>query len=402
MAVADQDPASDRKAYTAGTHRTLPPEETLRRVTPHLSAMGITRIANVTGLDRIGVPVVTVMRPNSRSLSVSQGKGVDLAAAKASGVMEAIESYHAERISLPLRYASYRDLMSAGPHAVGVADPASLPQPKDGRYTDDLPLLWIESEELGSGARVYVPYELIHTDYTLPMPPGSGCFVASTNGLASGNHLHEATAHALAELIERDANTLWNQLPDAARIATRIDLETVDDPACRQVLDALAAADMQVGAWSMTSDVGVASFFCLVADQHLAVAHSGAGAGTHPQRDIALLRALTEAVQVRTNYITGARDDLEAEEYSETGIRAKLDWARPMLDVWPQEPLPVSSVPSQMFETLGEDIRWMAERLHAAGVPQILRVDLTQPQLGIAVVRVVVPGLEGPDDHDEY
>ena len=72
------------KAYRHGTHRTVDPASTLARVQPYLAHTGITRIANVTGLDRIGVPVVMVCRPNSRSLAVSQGKGLTLDAAKAS------------------------------------------------------------------------------------------------------------------------------------------------------------------------------------------------------------------------------------------------------------------------------------------------------------------------------
>lgn len=60
--------------------------------------MGITRVADVTGLDRIGIPVVMVCRPNARSLAVSQGKGIDIEAATVSGLMESVELYHAEHI----------------------------------------------------------------------------------------------------------------------------------------------------------------------------------------------------------------------------------------------------------------------------------------------------------------
>src|SRR5262245_21673480 len=95
------------KTYRVGTDRLIDPAQTLARVRPYLTQMGITRIANVTGLDYIGVPVVMVYRPNSRALAVSQGKGLTLAAAKASGLMESVESYHAERIALPLKLASY-------------------------------------------------------------------------------------------------------------------------------------------------------------------------------------------------------------------------------------------------------------------------------------------------------
>ena len=69
------------KGYTSGTHRTVTPAETLARLKPLLPRMGITRLANVTGLDTIGIPVVMSVRPNSRSRSVSQGKGLDLDAA---------------------------------------------------------------------------------------------------------------------------------------------------------------------------------------------------------------------------------------------------------------------------------------------------------------------------------
>src|SRR4051812_8700232 len=85
------------KAHLAGCHRMVAPEQTLSRITPLAQSMGITRVATITGLDVIGIPVVAVTCPNSRSIAVAQGKGLSLAAAKVSGLMEAIENFHAER-----------------------------------------------------------------------------------------------------------------------------------------------------------------------------------------------------------------------------------------------------------------------------------------------------------------
>src|SRR5512139_2548346 len=99
-----QRPAS--KSYYTGTHRLVSPEKTVERIRRLSPVVGITRIANVTGLDTLGIPVVMVCRPNSRSVAVSQGKGLTLAAAKASGLMEAAETFHAERIDRPLRLGS--------------------------------------------------------------------------------------------------------------------------------------------------------------------------------------------------------------------------------------------------------------------------------------------------------
>src|SRR4051794_33639460 len=94
------------KTYWNGTQRSVAPDVTVRTIMPLRARFGITRVANVTGLDSLGVPVVIVCRPNSRSLSVSQGKGLTLDAAKASGLMESIELYHAEHVALPMKLGS--------------------------------------------------------------------------------------------------------------------------------------------------------------------------------------------------------------------------------------------------------------------------------------------------------
>lgn len=394
--ITESTPPDAPKLYRQGTHRTITPAETLARVRPFFEAMGITRVGNVTGLDRIGIPVVTVARPNSRSIAVSQGKGITLDAAKASGVMEAIEGFHAERIEKPLRLGSRNELAGS----LDLADVDGLARLRDSHLDDDLPLLWIEGSDWIAKRPVWLPYDVVHTNYTLPSVGRSGCFVQSTNGLASGNHMLEAVAHGIAEVVERDATTLWNWLPEATRHKTQLDLDTVDDACCENLIERLRRAGMSVGVWNITSDVGVPSFYCLIVDERLKLAHSGAGAGSHPSREIALLRALTEAVQVRTNYITGARDDLRREEYETSGLAAKLTWARRLMSG--EGSVDFRSIPSTDFVSLGEDIDWMLERLQAIGIGQVISVDLTRPEFRVPVVRVVIPGLEGPDDHDDY
>lgn len=65
------------KRFMDGTHRARSPAETFADFGRHQQAMGITRLANVTGLDVIGIPVYMAVRPSSRSIAVSQGKGLD-------------------------------------------------------------------------------------------------------------------------------------------------------------------------------------------------------------------------------------------------------------------------------------------------------------------------------------
>jgi ribosomal protein S12 methylthiotransferase accessory factor len=383
-----------RKHYTRGTHRICNPDETLARLRPLLSSMGITRIANVTGLDRTGIPVVMVVRPNARSVAVSQGKGLTLAAAKASGVMEAAELWHAEHITKPLKLAGFDEMRRE--HRV--ADPEKLPRAGD-RFEPSLPLLWIEGRDLMDGGPVWVPFELVSANYTLPLPPGSGCFQATTNGLASGNHPLEAMCHGLCEVVERDASTLW-RLSSDARDDRAVAPSTVTDPECRRLLDLFSAADLTVRIWDTTSDVGIASFCCLVAERSGDFADPEYGNGCHPAREVALQRALTEAAQARTTYISGTRDDYPVNAWEPSYRRCRRDVLGGDLDVTTTPSVSFTSVPSFPTPSLAGDLDRLLSRLRAAGVHEVIAVDLTKDDLGIPVFRIVVPGLEGPYDED--
>ena len=153
--------------------------------------------------------------------------------------------------------------------------------------------------------------------------------------------------------------------------------------------------------WDTTTDVGIASFYCLITDRRQENAHSGAGAGAHPARAIALLRALTEAIQVRTTYITGSRDDLRPDEFTAPALEQKLRRARGLM-AGPAAARDFRHVRSHEAATCADDLDWMLDRLRAVGIAEVVTLDLTGPEVGVPVVRVVIPGLEGPDDHDAY
>lgn len=384
------DPAS--KLYRHGTHRLVAPAETIARVYRLAPAMGITRLANVTGLDSVGIPVVMACRPNARSVSVSQGKGLDLAAAKASALMEAVEGYHAEHILQNLKLASYEELR----YSHTVADVASLPQLPGGAFHGDLTLLWIEGQDLVDGEPVWLPFELVHVNYTVGPRPGAGCFPGSSNGLASGNHLLEAVSHGICEVVERDATVRWGMLDEESRLRTRLDLDTVDDADCLLVLEKFFRAGIAVAAWEITSDVGIPAFLCTISDAKadpLRALYGGSGMGCHPTREIALLRALTEAAQSRLTMISGSRDDVSRADYervrtpeAQASTRALIDDERPVRRF--------RDVPSWAGETFASDVAWELGRLRAAGASQAIAVDLTREEFQIPVVRIVIPGLD--------
>jgi ribosomal protein S12 methylthiotransferase accessory factor len=383
------------KGFWQGTHRAVSPADTLRRVRPYAGRMGITRLGNVTGLDRIGIPVAIAVRPNSRSVSVSQGKGLDLTQAMASALMEATEGFHAEEVG-KCRRAAYRELAADR----AVVDPERLCS--TGRSFDiDRTISWLEGFDLLQKEPCWVPSEIVHTDYTQPL---DGYFLAGSNGLASGNHLVEAISSAICELVERDAVAVWSASGIRAKAERALDIASVDAPDCRALLAKYEKAGIAVRLWNVTTDIGIAAFLCDIRD--LSVGEPGRlrhfhGAGCHPDPAIALSRALTEAAQTRLTYITGIRDDLLPSEYEEP---PNADIADALLDALRQENKPNSfrEVPSFTADDLGQDLRREVERLRSTGITRIIAIDLTRPDFGIPVVRVVIPGLEGDVRHPNY
>lgn len=393
VSVGDVIQDETEKFYLDGAHRCMSPAATIDRVKPFLPIMGITRVANITGLDRVGIPVTMAVRPNSRSVATSQGKGTSLNAAMASALMESIETYHAEHILLPLKYASYEEMRFT--HSM--VDVEALPLVRNSNFHAFHQLLWIEGMNLLDEMAFWVPYELVHTNYTRPLPAGSSCFLATSNGLASGNNSMEAICHAICEVIERDAVALWTQLDSAKRQLLRIDLKTISDENCLGMLQKFEDAGIDVAVWDATSDLGVPTILTWVmenGEQDVLLGRPSVGAGCHPVREIALSRALSEAAQERLTLIAGSRDDLKRSHYDDMHIKDVFE-ATGTKDF--------NDVNSVENASTRKDVEWLLDQLKRAGFSQILSIDLSQEYFGeIAVVRVIIPGLDGVVDDPRY
>jgi ribosomal protein S12 methylthiotransferase accessory factor len=106
-----------------------------------------------------------------------------------------------------------------------------------------------------------------------------------------------------------------------------------------------------------------------------------------------LLRALLEAEQGRLTLIAGSRDDFSRKDYAVHRSRRTLDRFRSEICDTRCE-ADFREVPSFEGRTLNDDLDWLLERLRRAGMQEIVAVDLSKPELGIPVVRVIVPYLE--------
>ena len=394
------------KQHTEGTHRSRSPAETYAAYAPFMPKLGITRIANVTGLDWIGMPVFNAIRPNSRSLSVAQGKGVDPMAAKVSALMESIEYWHGEHIDNPLIFDSYNGLRQRKP----VVDVTKLPlragldgigaaareTPARAKLQLDVPMPWIEGYDIVKRAPVWVPFETARLN-KVGLDYAQTTFRVASCGLASGNNLTEATIHAMCELVERDSLTLWwsDQEPDVP--GTKVIPSTIPDLSCQRMLEQFEKAGIDVAIWDVTSDVGVPSYqVCVIEKEERAFWRNFGpcwGYGTHLSPTIALSRALTEAAQSRITVIAASRDDNFRGQYLAQNDPKKLKATREVLfgtvakkDFLTRETKATPSFNGDLESILGA--------VRSVGIESVVVINLTKPELNIPVVKVIIPGLE--------
>jgi ribosomal protein S12 methylthiotransferase accessory factor len=358
--------------------RSRPPEDWQRRIAVIAAAAGVTRIGDVTGFDRIGVPVFQAVRPMSRSLSVSQGKGWHRPQARLSALMEALELHCGERCRPADRRGSLRAL---GPHwgrAGSDLDP----------YRD-----WLVATDLAGGGSCLVPRERICLDMTGPVPDLAVC----SDGMGAGATIDEATLAGLCEVIEREAHARWQALSRRERAATAIDPASVADGDAAALLNLIARAGCRVHLWEIGGEIGVAAFLCVIAEGSLAEARAMApagGTGCHPDRGVAIGRAILEAAQTRVTARVGAREDFKAIHYDEA---RRLDRAL-LLELIAAGPpqRDFTAAPSRRFGSAGAAIDGLLDRIMPLGGP-VARIDLTDPTIGIPVVRIIAPWQQAPE-----
>ncbi|GGE12730.1 hypothetical protein GCM10011390_34890 [Aureimonas endophytica] len=373
--------------------RARPPAETLSAMRALLPDLGITRIGLLTGLDVIGIPVAFATRPNSHSLSVFQGKGLDIDAAMTSAAMEAFETAVAERQPADLVNESLASAQRSGSRLLDLERTARC-VPEAIEPARAMP--WIEGLDLASGERVRVPWWLAGLDHREPRPSG---FEQSSDGLASGNTLVEATFHGLCELIERDAWTLMLLRSNEALAALRVDPRSLGDAVLDTLVDRIERAGFDLFLADMSSDLAVPAYAAVLVPRALPRACDVAwsqicgGYGCHPLPARAAIRAVTEAAQTRLTLIAGSRDDLTPRQYRPSGTGGSSLAETLALIGAPRRPACRAPF-GGAGDTIQARLRAMVARLGAAGLGEVVVVPIARHASGAAVVRVLVPGLE--------
>ena len=364
--------------------RSLPPETTLLNARQWAATAGISEVTDITEFDVLGVPVFVSVRPQARGEAFTFGKGLRPVDAEVGAYMEALEFYFAEPGigDVSTHWGSARDVAGHERADDAILDFVPLLQ----REVDlDGPLLLASVQDLESGAERAIPAELIY----YPAPDvGQSLFGSSTNGLASGNSVLEATIQALLELIERD---IWSF--EFVRNASKL-VEAASLPdEVREIVERAEQNGLQLKVRTIHNDYGIPFFAAFVFDLNNPSRKTfNGGWACDLDRDRAVLRAVTEAAQSRVAFIHGGRKApaSDAEEQEAKRVR------RHMLGVSdPHQQVLLSDIPDlAVAGTLQQKLDALIEILRRVVQEPIYRVVFTPPDSLLQVVRVVVPLME--------
>ena len=402
---------------TSGT-RTVSPEETILRAKPLAERYGVTRVSDITGLDRVRIPVFSAIVPRSGDfISVYSGKGGRREDALAGAYMEAVERQTVLRATPPMIAASAAVLRKEA----RIVEPADIVTALATRWHDDREYRWIEGIDLIGQEPVWVPAAAAGYCWRT-LPGGSPFRRITTHGMAAGNCFEEAVAQALCEIVERDAWTLaelsnywWPRALAEHRLGRDPVNDFLDDferspcidftgigGGLENIMRRFHRAGLLPVVRDISSDLGIPVVVAAVADDDVPgfpQAHMGVGA--HPELRVAAVRALTEAAQSRCGDIQAVREDIAPAEGNgdAAGIavhtrRAKSIDRRRWLLTPSSRMRSWREITQRQNPDILADIELILSRLRDAGIRQVVVVDFSPPDSGLYVVRVIAPGAE--------
>ncbi len=424
MAAQGQAPLaleSRPKQFVAdGGHRNATPEQTVSRLGQHVSPItGVISFLEPLRADDDNFLHVYMaghnfaytqmnlhfLRKGLRSKAA--GKGMSDVQARASALCEAVERYSGRfQGDEPRRTASARALGDAAlhPNAVMCYSEAQyerrsewnargssfqvVPDPFD----EDAEIDWTPYWSLSEQRHKYLP--TVFSYYSYPSQANQFFSWAESNGSAAGNTLEEAILQGFFELVERDAVAIWwyNRVRRPG-----VDLDSFKEPYCAELRERYRRLNRDLWVIDITSDLGIPTFAAVSRRTDKPVEDIQFAFGSHFDPRIAMLRALTELNQFLPAVMhmpadgsgTYLFDDPESIHWWKT---AKIT-QHPHLLPHPNMPLRRADDYERLWsDDVRDDVLRCQAIVEQRGM-EMLVLNQTRPDIGLPVVKVVVPGL---------
>lgn len=381
--------------------RIRPAQQTIDLAEPHLARFGISRVTQITRMDRLGLPVFASVRPRGKVLRVHAGKGVAVADAMAGAVMEAVEFAVVEPDATPWQavLTSVAELAQQLPGDVQFVDFA----PRYGlRFAPQDKVVALACCDIGDnperGRATLLPAQLVFMPYFPEQGPN--LFGTSSNGLASGNTVDEATLHGLFEILERDACAM-NRAADAS---CWLDPASLPEPFF-SLSHQWAVTGVELMVRFLPNQLDLPCFQAMLYEAASDTVRFSTGYGLHLDPAIALSRAICEAAQSRLSVIHGGREDITQfyEKYHGVDRHARKGYEADQLQRFadPKRTVRFEQIAAAPLvadvaadASIGAHLASLLTRLSQAGFGHVYRHVFEADLPELAVVKVIVPKCE--------
>jgi len=381
---------SETLIFSDGALRIRHPKETLEWILPKFPKLGISRLADVTHLDFIGIPTWQAIRPKALTLSVSQGKGCTHLHAKVSAAMESIEFAAWEQYSPPVYWQTIKQLPKEK-----VILPEDMADCIYQKMSAETTLPWTKMVDMVSNQAFWVIYDQISVQRTGTYKKSPKWAYASTNGLASGNSFKEAQLHSLLELIERDAECCASFVMMNDQLARpRLDIRSITSSYVNKLINQVVESDCKIELFENINEYGIYCYSAYILDNSH-IFYSNIGHGAHIDPNVALSRAITEAAQGRITMISGSREDNFRVDYRHIEEVGKTIFERCEYEISISNTVPIAQSLAFSLNSLSLVMEQIIQRMQTVGIEKFLYVDLTDPEIQVPIVKMVIPGLSG-------
>ncbi|WJV53222.1 YcaO-like family protein [Prodigiosinella aquatilis] len=380
----------------SSSFRTRTAEDSLKLAKSIALDMGVTRVTNVTWLDKIGIPVFAGIRPyaSKGSLNVHAGKGIKPNEAKIGAYMESIEFslvddiHHADKIHLMKSadiLASYNNLYSLSSFGIRLGE----------KISSDDDIYCVKGHDIINNIEVMIPAELVFHPFQHPQKKyiyGG----TTTNGLCSGNTSLEAIIHGICEVLERDVQS-FNHIQDKS---LKVDIST-EPESIRVLRHKIEEAGLILVLRKTINQFNLPFFSAYVLEKtNSAYISIADGFGLHPVAEIAAIRAVTEAVQSRLSHIHGGRDDIidrvkhfkdkEAglEEQVMGGLRERVTQGNKYVNFISEDESVID------FHNIEQLYEYLKAKLITNNLNGCIHVELSPKNFPFSVQRVIIPNAE--------
>jgi len=365
---------------TSGVPRTCRAEDTYENAVLLTEEMGIVELKDITGKDRLGIPVWCTIRPKERLGKVTVGAGMTETDARCAAMMATVERYSSAYPGGLMDTASYEEV-----GLTRAVDPVELILPRKPEFGEKLH--WVAGQDIIYNEQIYIPANAVYHPYD-PIGIANQLFRSDPNGLGAGNVTEEAIIHGICEVIERDALSR----AETNKSLGKHFIPEADTPAAT-LMETFAAEDIEVTMWLLDNSYGIPTIAAVADDtatrDPLMITMASFA---HPDSSVAAMCTLLKLARNRASQIFTDEIGIQSGRSSMVG-KAGYERYKRINRIWFADASEVfaKDIPATHYAATDDELN-AAIAAVTPHTDRICIVDLTRTAL--PVWRVVIPGFE--------